>query len=310
MNLALTLIKSVMRGFYPTRDILVVDALMRHEACLRDDDLAYLMAIYTKDLHKICCKLREDRLLTVRTENPADTSNRRLNDQFKFISEVLPKMDAVHIPECDFDRTLSKAQPVIRDATHQRVTTVPIDGGANRPMAVKGLANTGPQPIAVNISTSEGLSGADKAAEKALREKVAQQNALPTWMSNSTVARGSFSGAAAADNVSTVKSEAIKYVTVGTLLDGNASAQIDGIFEKLKAEQVAERAREAGRDDGEDDDEDTTSLVRTRTTSSRMCQQRPLTRAGGYSVSEQCCTGESTGVPRENCLANRSAARL
>lgn len=32
---------------------------------LRDDDLAYLMAINTKDLHKICGKLREDRFLTV-----------------------------------------------------------------------------------------------------------------------------------------------------------------------------------------------------------------------------------------------------
>lgn len=32
---------------------------------LRDDDLAYLMAINTKDLHKICGKLREDRFLAV-----------------------------------------------------------------------------------------------------------------------------------------------------------------------------------------------------------------------------------------------------
>lgn len=32
---------------------------------LRDDDLAYLMSINTKDLHKICGKLREDRFLTV-----------------------------------------------------------------------------------------------------------------------------------------------------------------------------------------------------------------------------------------------------
>jgi hypothetical protein len=32
MDLAVTLIKSVMRAFYPTRDILVVDALILHEA--------------------------------------------------------------------------------------------------------------------------------------------------------------------------------------------------------------------------------------------------------------------------------------
>lgn len=81
MDLAITLVKSVMRAFYPTREILVMDALILHETqvfgpnsleqtpngvtSLRDDDLAYLMAMNTKDLHKVCGRLREDRLLTV-----------------------------------------------------------------------------------------------------------------------------------------------------------------------------------------------------------------------------------------------------
>jgi len=32
---------------------------------LRDDDLAYLIGMNTKDLHKLCAKLKEDRLLEV-----------------------------------------------------------------------------------------------------------------------------------------------------------------------------------------------------------------------------------------------------
>ena len=32
---------------------------------LRDDDLAYLMSMNTKDLHKVCGKLKEDRLISV-----------------------------------------------------------------------------------------------------------------------------------------------------------------------------------------------------------------------------------------------------
>ncbi|KAH8661319.1 hypothetical protein BGZ61DRAFT_464009 [Ilyonectria robusta] len=335
MDLAVTLIKSVMRAFYQTRDILVIDALILHEA-LRDDDLAYLMAINTKDLHKICGKLREDRFLTVHTrselrEGNPRPSNRtwyyinyrhtidaikwrvytidkevqgttqianekkeyfcsfckaewtamevldnvgpegflchrckhtltfeadrnaggheqstRLNDQFKFISELLPQIDAVHIPECDFDRALAKARPVVRDATHQRATTIPVDNGANRPMAVKGLTNTGPQSIAVNISTSDGPTEAEKAAEQALKEKIAKQNALPSWMSNSTVTGASFTaenepGATAATKASGSKASALSNST-----DNNANTQIDDIFEKLKAEQAAERAREGG----------------------------------------------------------------
>ncbi|KAL7943003.1 hypothetical protein V8C42DRAFT_331052 [Trichoderma barbatum] len=342
MDLAVTLIKAVMRAFYPTRDILVVDALILHEA-LRDDDLAYLMAINTKDLHKICGKLREDRFLTVHTRselrpgNPRP-SNRtwyyinyrhtidaikwrvynidkevqgttvpvnekkeyfcsfckaewtamevldsvgpegflchrcrrplsfeadrnaggheqstRLNDQFKFISELLPKIDAAHIPECDFDRALSKARPVVRDATHQRAATIPVDDGSSRPMAVRGLANTGPQSIAVNISTSDGPSEAEKEAERLRKEKIAQQNALPAWMSNSTITGESFSAAAEAAALGLSREAAARNLSQGKLVDNNATTQIDDIFEKLKAEQAAILAREADVEDEEGD---------------------------------------------------------
>ncbi|KAF4989552.1 hypothetical protein FGRMN_9058 [Fusarium graminum] len=354
MDLAITLVKSVMRAFYQTRDILVVDALILHEA-LRDDDLAYLMSINTKDLHKICGKLREDRFLVVHTrselrEGNPRPSNRtwyyidyrstidaikwrvytidkevqgttqvatekkewfcshckaewtafevldsagpegflchrcghvlayesdrtstgheqstRLNDQFKFISELLPKIDAVHIPECDFDRALAKARPVKRDETHQRVQTIAADSGANRPMAVKGLTNTGPQSIAVNISTSDGPSEAEKAAEMARKEQIAKQNALPAWMSNSTVTGDSFTASATSGTTATTKKDVGK--DAGITEPVQANAQIDDIFEKLKAEQAAELAKqEAEEEDDDDEDEDEFEDVLSRDT--------------------------------------------
>ncbi|KAI5458384.1 hypothetical protein BGZ63DRAFT_416080 [Mariannaea sp. PMI_226] len=339
------------------------------QSTLRDDDLAYLMSINTKDLHKICGKLREDRFLTVHTRselregNPrpsnrtwyyinyrntidaikwrmytidkevqgtTQTTNEkkeyfcsfckaewtamevldsvgpegflchrchhsltfeadrnaggheqstRLNDQFKFISELLPKIDAVHIPECDFDRALAKARPVIRDATHQRAATIPVDNGANRPMAVKGLTNTGPQSIAVNISTSDGPSEAEKAAELARKERIAKQNALPSWMSNSTVTGESFSGSAEAIPSSMVKSSNQASSTIANQADNTAKAQIDDIFEQLKAEQAAGRAREA--EDGdefgseEDEDDEFEDVPPTGNTSSRDTPATP-----------------------------------
>ncbi|KAM0302661.1 hypothetical protein HYE67_009727 [Fusarium culmorum] len=343
MDLAITLVKSVMRAFYQTREILVIDALILHEA-LRDDDLAYLMSINTKDLHKICGKLREDRFLVVHTrselrEGNPRPSNRtwyyidyrstidaikwrvytidkevqgttqvasekkeyfcshckaewtamevldnagpqgflchrcshvltfeadrtstgheqstRLNDQFKFISELLPKIDAVHINECDFDRALAKARPVKRDETHQRAQTIAADAGANRPMAVKGLANTGPQSIAVNISTSDGLTEAEKAAEQARKEQIAKQNALPSWMSNSTVTGESFSASApAAGTTPIVKKEGKDSESAAAPA---ANAQIDDIFEMIKAEQAAKQAQvESEEDDDDEEDE-------------------------------------------------------
>lgn len=81
MDLAQTLVRSVMRSFYDTKHILVIDALIIHSvyvSCLdmnpkanvdlnslRDDDMAFLMGMNTKELHKLCGKLREDRFLAV-----------------------------------------------------------------------------------------------------------------------------------------------------------------------------------------------------------------------------------------------------
>ncbi|KAG6002544.1 hypothetical protein E4U54_000857 [Claviceps lovelessii] len=373
MDLAVNLIKSVMRAFYQTRDILVMDALILHEA-LRDDDLAYLMAINTKDLHKICGKLREDRFLTVHTrpelrEGNPRPSNRtwyyinyrhtidaikwrvytidkevqgapvpanekkeyfctfcraewtamdvldsvgphgfichrcqhtltweadrtsggheqstRLNDQFKFISELLPRIDAVHIPECDFDRAFAKARPVERDATHQRAATIPVDGGTHRPMAVKGLANTGPQSIAVNISTSDGPSAADREAEKTRKERIAQQNALPSWMSNSTVTGDSFCGAIGDSPITLNRNSGDQDLSKGKLVETTTSAQIDDIFERLKAERAAEMAKSipVGNNEefgSEDEDGEETEFEDVPATSHSSTLDSPSTQA-------------------------------
>lgn len=64
MDLAETLIRTVVRGFYETKHVLVIDALMVHSA-LVNEDLARLLGMQQKDLRKLCGKLKEDRLLAV-----------------------------------------------------------------------------------------------------------------------------------------------------------------------------------------------------------------------------------------------------
>ncbi|KHO00907.1 transcription factor spTFIIE alpha subunit [Metarhizium album ARSEF 1941] len=341
MDLAVTLIKSVLRAFYPTRDILVMDALIIHEAPglespsatysaslidrtrhtrseLRDGNPrpsnrtwyyinyrhtidAIKWRVYTIDKEVqgapvpanekkeyFCgfCKAEWTAMEVLDSVGPngflchrchhtltfeADRTSTgheqstRLNDQFKFISELLPKIDAVHIPECDFDRALAKARPVIRDATHQRAATIAVESGTNRPMAVKGLTNTGPQSIAVNISTSDGPSAAEKDAEKSRKEKIAKQNALPSWMSNSTVTGESFSATITDGSILLKQDDEGNSASTDKNMDTNTSARIDDIFEKLKAEQAAEMAKgvvhggneeefDSDADDGDEDE--------------------------------------------------------
>lgn len=182
----------------------------------------------------------------------------RLNNQLKFIRDLLQKIDAVRIPECDFDRALSKARPVIRDATHQRQETVAVDSGAARPAAVRGLTNVGPQSINVNISTSEGASEAEKEAERARKEAIAQQNALPSWMANSTVTGESFAGDAGAGSSVKQTASASKKEQRETADAGDSS--MDDIFAKLKAEQLAAANAEDDEEEGEYESEDDESF--------------------------------------------------
>jgi transcription initiation factor TFIIE subunit alpha len=123
---------------------------------------------------------------------------------------------------------------------------------------VKGLTNTGPQSIAVNISTSEGPSQAEKEAERTRKEQAAKQNALPSFFEYSTVSGDSFSGSAH----STLRAGMARKLEVETTQDkpddGHNTLQLDDHFAKLKADQAAELARQAAEEEevGSDEDED------------------------------------------------------
>ncbi|KAB8231767.1 hypothetical protein ETB97_005077 [Aspergillus alliaceus] len=94
MDLANTLIRSVVRAFYETRHILVVDALFIHSV-LHAEDLAFLLGMQQKDLRKLCAKLREDRLISVNTRAEIrDGSTRPVNREYYYIP-LHPVVDAI-----------------------------------------------------------------------------------------------------------------------------------------------------------------------------------------------------------------------
>ncbi|PSK35014.1 Transcription initiation factor IIE subunit alpha [Elsinoe australis] len=64
MDLAQTLVRTVVRAFYTTEHILIIEALTIHST-LTDSDLAHLLGMQTKALRKFCGKLKEDGLISV-----------------------------------------------------------------------------------------------------------------------------------------------------------------------------------------------------------------------------------------------------
>ncbi|KAB5563225.1 hypothetical protein GE09DRAFT_1111481 [Coniochaeta sp. 2T2.1] len=364
IDLGTVLIRAVVRAFYETRHVLIIECLLNYSA-LRDDDLAYLVGMNTKDLHKICAKLKEDRLLEVQTrpelkEGQTRPVNRtyywidfqhfvdavkwrvykidkdmqgtaipaserkeyfcnfckaswtqmevldsfspqgfvchrckhvlvhdaerhavghqkstRMNNQFKFITDLLPQIDSVGIPEKTFEDAYARARAVERSETHQTVNSVAVETGLNRPTAVKGLQNTGPTSIAVSISTSDGLSEAEKKAEQERKERVAAQNEMPAWYKYSaTDPNEKFvdddpsnpGGALTTGHDGKVKRAG---------LDAKEQADLDDYMARLKAEQAAEAARKAAEEEeeyesGDEDEGDFEDVVGTSTNNSAV----------------------------------------
>ncbi|KAK1835946.1 transcription initiation factor IIE subunit alpha [Podospora conica] len=287
MDVAQTLVRSVVRAFYTTLEILVVEALVTHSA-LRDDELAYLMKMNLKDLHRLCAGLRDARFLVVHTrpelqagktrpinrtyyfidyrqtidaikwrvfktdkdmqgvarptdenkeyscphcgeqytqmevldsfsaagfvcarcgttlerskerEAPGHQKLSRMNNQYKFITDLLQQVDKQAVPECTFDKALAVARPVVREATHEVLASVPVDPVGHKPSAVRGMANTGPKTMSVTIQATD--SNAELEESKKRKEKMMRDNAMPVWITESSVPTGGgFVGRSAED---------------------------------------------------------------------------------------------------------------
>ncbi|KAG7149252.1 Structural maintenance of chromosomes protein 1 like [Verticillium longisporum] len=79
--------QQVVRAFYDNNYVLVIDALIIHSA-LKDEDLRFMLGMNTKEVHRLCGKLREDRFITSYTR-PEQSNNpeqkRPINKQYYFI---------------------------------------------------------------------------------------------------------------------------------------------------------------------------------------------------------------------------------
>ncbi|ROT34790.1 hypothetical protein SODALDRAFT_318009 [Sodiomyces alkalinus F11] len=345
LELAKSLVRSVVRALYDIPNVLIIDALVIHSA-LKDEDLRFMLGMNTKEVHRLCGKLREDRFLGSYTRheqsnNPeqkrlinkqyyyidyrqaidaikwrvytADKDvqgtnvpaserkeyfcsrckaewtqmevldkvsaqgflchncdyplmhdperystghqeSTRLNEQFKFITEMLPRIDDVIIPDNTFDIAISAYKPLAPEVNHGPGST---SFSILQPMAVKGLDNLGPKYLSVNISTSNGPSDADKAADQARRDKIAQQNALPSWMSNSTITGESFSANQGTPVPVSRSDEHDTGKPTAKTSKEHDDTELARMFAAIKAQQEADAARAlAGNESEEEEDEE------------------------------------------------------
>jgi transcription initiation factor TFIIE subunit alpha len=180
----------------------------------------------------------------------------KLNAQFKFITELLPKIDAEIVPENNFEQAFSSALKVERDATNPAYESAPVDTTENRPTAVRGMTNTGPTNIVVNITSGEGPTEADKAAEQAKKQKNAAQNALPQHFTHSTITGEQVKFGQPPLLQASESLEVDSKKGVDTPSANGDEAGIDDYFAQLKAAAAREAEQELDEEEETDDDDD------------------------------------------------------
>lgn len=177
----------------------------------------------------------------------------RLNNQLKFITDLLLRIDNGIVPDNNFEYAIETALPVSRDEQHQVAKATVVE--PLKPTSVKGLADTGPKKIDIKISTSEGPTEEEKEAERLRKEKIALQNALPSWMANSTVSGESFS--TSATGVAILKPEPEKKAeSQNKGLDAKQAEELSSYMADLKREQEAMAAAAALKKEEDDSDEE------------------------------------------------------
>ncbi|KAI0135298.1 hypothetical protein F4814DRAFT_400502 [Daldinia grandis] len=181
----------------------------------------------------------------------------RLNSQIKFIIEVLPKLDTITIPDADFETLYSQAAPVYRDEANRVAPSIAVES-LGKPTAVRGMANTGPQSIAISITDTDGPTEAEKEAERARKEEVAQMNALPEWHTRSTVSGLSFGGGANSTSGVKTDDDSVKMPdeSVGDTSHDKAMEELFKTLQKSQAEEARRKAEKEAEEDDEDGEED------------------------------------------------------
>ncbi|KAK9451385.1 TFIIE alpha subunit-domain-containing protein [Limtongia smithiae] len=88
------LLQFVARSFYETRHIIILDAIIRH-VVISDDELPQMVGIQKKELHKLCAKLREDRLIKIHARAEAKEGQQRPIQRTYYYIQYREAVDAI-----------------------------------------------------------------------------------------------------------------------------------------------------------------------------------------------------------------------
>ena len=207
------------------------------------------------------CHLCEHPLDPVNEDLQENESKMRLNTQVAAIEALLREIDQANVPENDFDTALSLHLPINRGDAHPDRPSRIAEEVKPSIAGSKGLALA---PDKVKVQLEDDVSAKpDPEAARIKREKEAKQNALPEWLTRSTVS-GDMTTAGAKELREQREREAhAGGLSVDDAADdkrlggtpGRDDAVMDDYWAAYRAEQERARIQEEEDEDEEDEDE-------------------------------------------------------
>lgn len=183
---------------------------------------------------------------------------KRLNIQFDKIMKLLQEIDGTNVPENDFADALSHKKDVFRTDVNPGARVEIVDLPGRNLQSTKGL-ELKPEKIDVQLQDDEDVKRANAAAEAAARkEKEARQNALPEWISKSTVS-GDITAVGAKEERQRREREAhAGGYKEETNEDNKPNAAEEDVMANYWAELARDREQKAAqeREEEEEDDDD------------------------------------------------------
>jgi transcription initiation factor TFIIE subunit alpha len=185
----------------------------------------------------------------------------RFNRQFDWLIKMLAKIDKIVIPESSGEKAVENKRDVPRPAVPgaPSLSEHPdMQPTVARPSAVVGLKAVA-EKVEITLTTEEENTAAAQHAEAERRAKVAAQNQLPSWHTESTVQPGSKAGL----GLESFKAEADdKSFTQSDAEDKNAMDDDDAVvaaYRQMEEQKRLEEIRKQEEEDAEeasDDEED------------------------------------------------------
>ena len=174
----------------------------------------------------------------------------KLNNQLKPFSDLLVFIDATDLDETTGEAAVEAQLPLPRDEVvdpGKKMNVVPEE--IVRPMAVRGIVPKA-EKIDVSISTSSEATAAEQAAAAERKARLAAQNQLPVWHTQSTVsatATGKENGVATSTSVPMI---------ANGVDDDEEKKKVNTLEVDYFALLEAERAKQATSEDEEEDEDD------------------------------------------------------